>query len=76
VHKEALANLGVKLWESTNGAGVNSRVKHTRARKYQHKLDFFLKKRFHLLTTRLVKVGGSFYGPNRQQFLLVRGKMY
>jgi hypothetical protein len=46
-----------------------------KARKYQHKLDFFKKKRFHLLTTRLVKVG-VFYGPNRQQFLLVRGKMY
>jgi hypothetical protein len=40
VHKEALANLGVKLWESTNGAGVNSRVKHTRARKHSHNMIF------------------------------------
>jgi hypothetical protein len=32
VHKEALADLGVKLWESTSWVGVNSSVKHTRAR--------------------------------------------
>jgi hypothetical protein len=43
VHKEALVDLGVKLWDSTSCAGVNSRVKHTRFRKHQHKHDFFLK---------------------------------
>jgi hypothetical protein len=32
VHKEALVDLGVKLWESTSCVGVNSSVKHTRAR--------------------------------------------
>jgi hypothetical protein len=29
----ALVDLGVKLWESTSCAGVNSRVEHTRGRK-------------------------------------------
>jgi hypothetical protein len=32
VHKEALADLGVKLWESTSWVGAISSVKHTRAR--------------------------------------------
>jgi hypothetical protein len=41
VHKEALVDLGVKLWGSTSCAGVNSRVKHTRVRKHQHKHEFF-----------------------------------
>jgi hypothetical protein len=75
VHKEALVDLGVKLWVSISCADLTSRVKHSRARKYQRKKDFFKKKIFHLLTTRPVKVG-VFYGQNRQHFLLVRGKMY
>jgi hypothetical protein len=37
VHKETWAGLAVKLRGSTNCAGVNSRVKHTRVRKHQHK---------------------------------------
>jgi hypothetical protein len=37
---EALVDLGVKLWVSISYAGVNSRVKHTRVRKYQHKHEF------------------------------------
>jgi hypothetical protein len=32
VHKEALVDLEVKLWESTSCVGVNSSVKHTRVR--------------------------------------------
>jgi hypothetical protein len=41
VHKEVLANLGVKLWVSTSRAGATSRGKHTRVRKHQHKHVFF-----------------------------------
>jgi hypothetical protein len=42
-------------------AGVTSKVKHTRARKYQHKHDFFLfLKRFHLLSSRLFGGAGVF----------------
>ena len=33
MHKEALVDLGVKLWESTSCVGVTSRVKHARVRK-------------------------------------------
>jgi hypothetical protein len=40
-HKEALVDLGVELWVSISCAGLISRVKHSRARKYQHKQDFF-----------------------------------
>jgi hypothetical protein len=57
---------------SISCAGLTSRVKHSRARKYQHKQDFF--KRFHLLTTRLVKVGGLLWAK-QATFFLVRGKM-
>jgi hypothetical protein len=32
VHKETWVDLAVKLWESTSCVGVNSSVKHTRAR--------------------------------------------
>ena len=32
VHNEVLVNLGVKLWDSTSCACVNSSVKHTRVR--------------------------------------------
>jgi hypothetical protein len=41
VHKEALVDLGVKLWVSISCAGLTSRVKHTRVRKYQLKHEFF-----------------------------------
>jgi hypothetical protein len=41
VHKEVLVDLGVKLWVSTNGACVNSRVKHTCIRKHSHNMIFF-----------------------------------
>jgi hypothetical protein len=37
VHKETWVGLAVKLWGSINCAGVNSSVKHTRARKHQQK---------------------------------------
>jgi hypothetical protein len=67
VHKEALVDLGVKLWESTSCAGVNSWVKHSRVRKYQLKLEYLFK-RFHLLNSRLFG-GGSFHGQNRQFFV-------
>jgi hypothetical protein len=41
VHKGTWVGLVVKLWGSLSCAGVNSIVQHTRARKYQHKQDFF-----------------------------------
>jgi hypothetical protein len=37
VHKETWVGLAVKLWGSISCAGVTSRIKHSRARKYQHK---------------------------------------
>jgi hypothetical protein len=36
MHKEVSVWLVVKLWGSTSCAGATSRVKHSRARKYQH----------------------------------------
>jgi hypothetical protein len=57
VHKKTWVGLAVKLWGSISCAGVNSRVKHSRVRKYQHKHEFFL--RFHLLNSRLFG-GGVF----------------
>jgi hypothetical protein len=65
VHKETWVGLAVKLWGSISRAGVNSRVKHSRARKYQHKHDFFL--RFHLLNSRLF-VGGLFMSRTGNTF--------
>jgi hypothetical protein len=41
VHKETWVGLAVKLWWSISCASINSRVKHSRARKYQHKHDCF-----------------------------------
>jgi hypothetical protein len=40
VHKETWVGLAVKLWGSTNRAGVTSSVEHIRGREYQHKHDF------------------------------------
>jgi hypothetical protein len=37
VHNETWVGLAVKLWGSISCASVNSRVKHSRVRKYQHK---------------------------------------
>jgi hypothetical protein len=36
-----LVDLRVKLWVSISCAGLTSRVKHTRVRKYQLKHEFF-----------------------------------
>jgi hypothetical protein len=36
VHKETWVGIAVKLWGFTSCAGVTSRVKHSRVRKYQH----------------------------------------
>jgi hypothetical protein len=42
VHKETWVGLAVKSWGSISCAGVNSRVRHTRVRKHQHKhVNFF-----------------------------------
>jgi hypothetical protein len=69
VHKEVFVWLAVKLWGSTSCAGVLPIVQHTRVRKHQHKhvIWFFLG--FHLLTTRLFKVGVSFYEEKNNIFL-------
>jgi hypothetical protein len=71
VHKEVLVDLGVKLWVSISCAGLTSRVKHTRVRKYQHKHEFFLK--VSLAKLMVVWGGGGVYDQTRQ-FLLVKGK--
>ena len=59
---------------SISCAGVNSRVNTRGLEKHRHEQVIFFKW-FHLLTTRPVKVVGLLWA-NRQQFLLVRGKMY
>jgi hypothetical protein len=41
VPKDTWVGLAVTLWGSTSCAVVTSRVKHSRARKYKHKEDFF-----------------------------------
>jgi hypothetical protein len=41
VHKKTWVGLAVKLWGSLSCACEILWVKHTRARKYQHKQDFF-----------------------------------
>jgi hypothetical protein len=41
VHKETWVGLAVKLWGVTRCAGASPIVQHTRARKYQHKNEFF-----------------------------------
>ena len=71
VHNETWVGLAVKLWGSTNCAGVTSRIKHTRVREYQHKHEVFFK-RFHLLNSRLFG-GGLFYEQNKQQNVLQKG---
>jgi hypothetical protein len=53
--------------ESISCAGLTSRVKQSRARKYQHKHEFFLK-RLHLLNSWLF--GGSFHERNKQHFYI------
>jgi hypothetical protein len=68
VHKETWVGLAVKLWGSISHASVNSRVKHSRARKYQHKHDFFEVS----LAKLKVVWRGSFYEQNRQQFFFVK----
>jgi hypothetical protein len=64
VHRETWVGLAVKLWGSLSCAGVNSIVQHTRARKYQHKHDFF--KEVSLAKLNVVWRGGSFYEQNKQ----------
>jgi hypothetical protein len=41
VHKETWVGLAVKVWGSISCAGALPIAQHTRARKYQHKQDFF-----------------------------------
>jgi hypothetical protein len=74
VHKETWVGLAVKLWGSISCAGVTSRIKHSRARKCQHKHDFFwFLKRFHLLSSRLFG-RGSFHERNKQHFIYILKK--
>jgi hypothetical protein len=71
VQKETWVGLAVKLWGSIRCAGVNSRVKHTRFRKHQHKNDFF--KRFYLLNSRSFG-WGSFMGKTGNNFYWLEEK--
>jgi hypothetical protein len=70
VHKETLVDLGVKLWLSISCVGVTPRVKHSRARKHQHKQDFF--KEVSLAKLKVVWMG-VFYEHNRHHFFLQKG---
>ena len=70
MHKETWVGLAIKLWGFTSCVGVNSSVKHTRARKHQHKNEFF----FEVSLAKLKVVGwGSFYEQNKQQNVLQKG---
>jgi hypothetical protein len=70
VHKEALVDLGVKLWESISCVGVNSSVKDPRARNTNTSRIFF--KRFHLLNSRLFGEGGLLWAKQATIFLLAK----
>jgi hypothetical protein len=59
-HKEALVDLGVELWVSISCVGLISRVKHSRARKYQHKQDFSFKE-VSLAKLKVVWTGGGIF---------------
>jgi hypothetical protein len=59
VHKETWVGLAVKLWWSISCASVNSRVKHSRVRKYQHKHKYIFFE-VSLAKLKVVKVGGVF----------------
>jgi hypothetical protein len=56
---------------SISCAGVTSRVRYTKVRKYQLKHNFFLK--FHLGTTRLFGEGGLFMGKTGNNFYWQKG---
>jgi hypothetical protein len=61
VHKETWVGLAVKLWGSISCAGVTSRIKHSRARKCQHKHEFFFVfKEVSLAKLKVVWGGGLF----------------
>jgi hypothetical protein len=64
VQKETWVGLAVKLWGSISCAGALPKAPHTRARKYQHKHDFF--KEVSLAKLNVVW-RGSFYEQNKQQ---------
>jgi hypothetical protein len=55
---------------SISCAGLTSRVKHLRARKYQHKHEFFLKD-ISLAKLMVIWTGGSFHERNKQHFLYI-----
>jgi hypothetical protein len=71
VHKETWVGLAVKLWGSISCAGVTSRIKHSRARKYQHKHEFF----FEVSLAKLKVVwGGPFMGKTGNNFYWLGAK--
>jgi hypothetical protein len=70
VHKEVLADLGVKLWVSTSRAGATSRGKHTRVRKTPTQAcDFFT---ILLTNHKVVCKGGLFMGKTSNNFFLAK----
>jgi hypothetical protein len=73
VHKETWVGLAVKLWGSISCAGVTSRIKHSRARKCQHKHEFFFVfKEVSLAKLKVVWEGGLFMGKTSNFFLLAK----
>jgi hypothetical protein len=72
VHKDVSVWQAVKLWGSTSCAGAISIVQHTKARKCQHKHNFFLKKKGSLAKLKVVW-RGSFYEQNKQQNVVQKG---
>jgi hypothetical protein len=70
VHRETWVGLAVKLWVSISCAGAISSVKHTRARKYQHKHDFFLE--VSLAKLKVVWTGVFFMSRTNNTFFATR----
>jgi hypothetical protein len=70
VHNETWVGLAVKLWGSISCAGVNSRVKHSWVRKYQHKHESFF---FEVSLAKLKVIwGGSSHEQDGRHFLAKR----
>jgi hypothetical protein len=68
------SRLAIKLWGSISSVGVNSRVEHSRARKYQHKQDFSFKE-VSLAKLKVVWVG-SFYEETKNIFFAKRVEQF
>ena len=70
MHKEALGSTSGPAMGFSKLCRCKFKGKHMRARKYYHHHDFF--KRFHLLNSRLLKWGVSFYEETNNTFFFAK----